>query len=156
MAVPLNSHGTNTFYVRNKNDDKGDTFCQRPRRYRRAYDRAVETTRRFTLFEEDIRCLSIYSSMGHKSIQQASFNKSAANQCRLIKLRREATISLPDLFIAYNTDLNSLDGLDPALFRNGNKSSTQAQPPDDSSTAPTLTPRKQKRSPSSPEKVNLL
>ena len=132
-----------------KRRENAETIPRPPRRYRRALDRA---TRRHTVSEE-IRERPIFpSSLGHKSIQQASYNKSAAKSCRLIKLQRGNTISLPDIFTSYNPNLNELDGLDPLCFKKNNNNNyyyDQSLPTDSSLLSLTLTTRKQRPSPSS-------
>ncbi|KAE9554710.1 hypothetical protein FO519_002120 [Halicephalobus sp. NKZ332] len=124
-----------------KNSDVNKNLETKPRRYKRAYTLGPSKT--FNIFDDP----RIYRSMGHRSLQQASFNKSAAKQCRLIKERRiTAAISLPDVFSQWSDDLNCLDGLTSATLETENKSVSIGSSSSDSKV--TLTSGKQRRTPS--------
>ena len=127
-----------------KNSDVNKTVEPKPRRYKRAY--TLGPSKKLTIFDDPC----IYRSMGHRSLQQASFNKSAAKQCRLIKERRiTAAISLPDMFYEWPDNLNCLDGLTSDSSKDeNNKSVTTGSSSTDSKV--TLTSSKQRRT-SSPK-----
>ena len=133
-----------------KNSDLNKSYEPKPRRYKRAY--TIGPSKRLYIFEDSY----IYRSMGHRSLQQASFNKSAAKQCRLIKERRiTAAISLPDMFSQLSDDLNSLDGIDSNNVKKENNKSISTGSSSTDSKA-TLTSGKQRRTSSpKPRKVSL-